>query len=290
MTDPRTLFSQRETSRAGGQPIALVAFTSGGQGWYLTTDAESQVHLNTEFEPVPCTIGPQRQSGEADAGSVEIRLPRDHALADLLLTGLLFDSVGVRVFLRHRPTTEVSVQQQLDNPALAPPTVVHFVGQVATSTVEGLDLVVTCRPLQGLLEQAIPTQVISKQCRHLQYGHACGLSLEDWTESHAVASVSADGMELTIPTLFAGGWVDTETHFQAGVVRYNGRFRMIVWQSTTTIRLLGPFPEDLTGQTVEIAPSCGRNIDRCRVDFDNLRQYGGFIAHPEQNPFEGRLI
>jgi hypothetical protein len=285
-------YSQQERSRVGGAPIELVQFISGSSAWRLTGDVDPQAHLGQGFTPTEMRVGPVRQTDEADAGSVVVSLPRDHELADLLLSGLLYDPVAVTVFRRHRPSASaaVALEAQLEDPTLSPPTIAPFTGQVSQAAISGGELVITCTPLQALLQIQIPQRVVSRLCPHMQYGVACGLSLEDWLEPHVVTAISPDGMTLTIPTLFDLGFADGVTHFPAGILRFNGRHRMVVSQAGTDLRLLGPMPGLVVDDTVEIAASCERQVVRCHVQFNNLRHFGGFPGMPDRNPFAERLI
>lgn len=285
-------YSQRERSRVGGAPIELVRFISGASAWRLTGDVDPQAHLGQGYTPTPMRVGPVRQTDEADAGSVLIYLPRDHELADLLLSGLLYDPVAVTVFRRHRPAAAdtVTFEAQLEDPTLSPPTIAPFTGQVSQAAIHEGELVITCTPLQALLQIQIPQRVVSRLCPHMQYGVACGLALDDWMEAHVVTAISVDGMTLTVPTLFDLGFSDGVTHFPAGILRFNGRHRMVVSQSGTDLRLLGPMPGLVADDTVELAPSCERQVLRCGQQFSNLQHFGGFPGMPDRNPFAERLI
>jgi uncharacterized phage protein (TIGR02218 family) len=133
---------------------------------------------------------------------------------------------------------------------------------------------------------------MSRTCRHVLYGTACGLVLSEW-QADATAEAHA-GTTYTIP--LAATFSDV--YFAGGLLDYDGALAFIVKHvgDQVTTRTAPPGLADAIdasgglGVAVKIAPGCDRSRPTCETKFANEINHGGAPFMPLKNPFGGNSI
>ena len=80
-------YASSEDSVASGQPNELYHITMGSTHWRLTSSDESKIYDGNTYTAGPCKRTEIEQTGEIPKDSIEVELPRRHALGILCIAG-----------------------------------------------------------------------------------------------------------------------------------------------------------------------------------------------------------
>lgn len=266
-------YDAREKSVSGAAPVELYVITVGATEFTLTSadvGGEWTIGAST-FTFVP-TAGLRRGSlafnQEADSGSIEIALPRDHAAVAGFLSWGIASPVTVKIYRTHEGETE---------------TVLLFVGTVAAARAEVAEIILTCLPMTAALKRAVPRLAIQRQCNWVLYGVGCGLSAGAFTVGATVTGVSGKEITATAFGTKPDGW------FEFGVFTgADGAIRRISSHVGTTITLAKATTVGI-GDVVSAIAGCDLTEETCRLKFNNLVNHLGFKRTPARNPFVSGL-
>jgi hypothetical protein len=254
-----------------------------------------------------------RMDGERSAGQVSVSIPMEHPIGQLYAV----DTPAVQTWL---------TLMQWDKVVPGSMPLVVWVGQVVNAEYDETRCRLTLDHLQKVLLRPGLTAKHPRSCGHLLYDAAtCGVKADKlaadgywkFREDGAVASVSEDGMVVTVPEAankpdgwFAQGYLTaggqyTEQSGQAdhiprsavadrpiapGMQVYAGYRRAIVSHQGSTLRLATPMPPGRYNLAelarVTLFAGCDGALATCKNKFSNVPRYGGYPYIPIKNPFE----
>lgn len=271
-----------------------------------------------------------RLDGEQSPGATTLTLPLGHPLAQLYAR----DFPAGRVYL---------TIWSLDTPTSTPRVI--WVGLVDSCSVEQPVSKLECQHIRRIFERVGLTAGHPRTCPKALYSAACGVkrNAEQFyphptlgsyryfkhREDGFLASVSADGMELTVLAaanrpdgFFVNGFVtigaeypdvaevaggtqagrhiprqritDGLETFPSGLPPRDGVLggfrRSIVGHTGTVIKLDSPVLAPLpAGSLVSLFQGCNKALDTCENSFGNVPNYGGYAFIPIKNPFESGI-
>lgn len=257
-------YDDKEQSQAGAAPVELYLFQSGNQFWRFTSADADQEYSGQTFLHDIITRGAVDESDEDMAGSLDVTLMRNNAVAALFIPDLPPHPVRLAVYRFHRDDAEV---------------VCFWTGEVASCEFSGSTAKLSCLPAGAAFRRTVPSLTFQSQCNWAVYGARCGLSQGSYRVTATVTLASGVTLQAAEFALhddgyFRGGWVEDpegETHF---VTEHVG----------TTLTLLTPFRAMAPGDTVYAFPGCDRTLAACAA-FSNTIHFCGFPFVPLKNPF-----
>lgn len=262
-------YSAVETSRYSGAPKELYKFTCGVDKFCYTSGDGSETYNTDVYAPDTIERTQIDQSQEQQAGSIDVTIMRDNAVAALFIPYLPVNPVGLTIYRRHRSDPE---------------TVTIFVGKVVTAKFEGSQVVLSCAPASQILQKKIPVNVYQRQCNLALYSTRCGVNKALFSATGNVTAVS--GYTVTVPGVnshidgwYAGGWIE----------RSNGDMRFITGHAGNDITLQAAFLDLTVGELVTVYAGCDRSESTCSLKFGNLVNHLGFARIPTKNPFSGSV-
>lgn len=258
-------FDAKEQSRFGAEPYELYFFQSAALVVALTNAESTITYLGENYVPTTITRTEAEHSNEVVSGQIKIFIPKDHALAQMLLPYLPSAPIAVTVFGSHYGDSE---------------TVVLFTGVVASARFTD-QCELTCNSATYLLQRKIPQQLYQAPCSHVFGDAGCGADLSAHTYNGTITAIDATGTVLTIPAF--ASLADT---LKGGYLKHGNDYRMVVDHSGSTVTLISP----IAGMT---APAAVAGTAGCALTFGACAHYGrtisflGFDLIPILNPFDG---
>ena len=218
---------------------------------------------------------------ESSAESIEVRVPRDSAVAALAL-GPPNPVVSLTLIRLHRADLTQAV--------------VPWKGQVVRKRFDGPDCVLTCAGLNSLLARKLPRRKIQKSCMHILGDGLCQVLLSGFTTGDLTVD-SVSGNQVTITGLAAegtalalGSITDGSQVFRNGVLNFGEIKGRIESVSGDVLTLRQTIPSHIGGSTVTLTAGCDNEIATCKNVFDNAEHFGGKRVLPLQNPGYGAGI
>lgn len=266
-------FDAYETAQETGRPIELYAFTIGATT-YRYTSAEDTVTVSlVDYEPEAISRGRVGHGAEDKASGLEIELPGNNDFA----------SQYVSVIPGSRARVTVSRVQRPDFPS--PEVVTLFDGYV--QKVQFVDNGVKAKVIAGsitsILDDQIPRRTFQAQCNHVLYDDGCQVDDTSSSYRHTGRVLTVSGSTITVFNAdnFSDGW------FTAGSVERTGGgdSRLVLSHTGTTLELLMPFPDDITGEDVVVLAGCAHIDSVCSVKFLNIANMDAFLWVPKKNIF-----
>ena len=258
-------FDALEKSGFGAKPYELYLFQGTGISFALTSSEIAITYLGQVYAPETITRTGVEQSNEVVSGQIKVFIPKDHALARLMLPYLPSSPIAITVFGSHYADTE---------------TVVLFTGVIASARFTD-QCELTCNSAQYLLQRKIPQQLYQAPCSHIFGDAGCGANLAAHTYVGTVTGIDSTGTVLTIPAFAA--LPDT---LQAGYLQFGGEFRMIVGHSGATVTLISPITDLAVGASVSGTAGCALTFSAC-AHYGRTISFLGFDLIPTVNPFDG---
>lgn len=263
-----------ERSVEDGSPVELYEFNRGSLAWRFTS-ADDGVIFNTKSyaaEPMERTAIESTQ--ERQRSSIQIKVKRDNVIADMWRVSPPTDIITVTVTRYHRGDTEG---------------VVIWMGRVTNVEWSGAMSTLNCEPVFTSMQRPGLRRNYQRQCPHVLYSGACGVSMAAEKVTGPVAAIS--GTNLTVTGLnayadgyFSGGFVEWET--VTGIFER----RFISSHVGNVITLAQAFYGIAIGQSVNAYPGCDHTLTTCTSKFSNKDNYGGFPYIPIKNPMGGESV
>lgn len=290
-------FEAFETSRQKGSPVELYYFRYGSDPAAFIAYAahiatiEGPGSLDEEtitYAPLAISREAITSSGTLDKAELELRTPRDSALADLF-----------RVYPPSSPVTAIVRAGHLEDGDGEFPAV--WVGRLLTMRLEGSEAVFPAEPISTSLRRNGLRQNYQLGCPHALYLAGPGRCNADRSAATiGVNATSGSGTILTMPEAWFGAipiekyiggtveWTDDEY-----LVELRQILRIVDGrdlQLAGVIRGLDP------GGLVSVTLGCNHQEDDCRdlhveaiVGGPNVNNYGGQKWIPVKNPFRENL-
>jgi uncharacterized protein DUF2163 len=258
-------FDSKEQSGFAAQPYELYLFQSAALTFALTSADEAITYLGEQYVPTTITRTEAEHSSEVVSGMIKIYIPKDHALARMLLPYLPSSPIAVTVFGSHYADSE---------------TVVLFTGVVASARFTD-QCELTCNAAAYLLQRKIPQQLYQAPCSHIFGDAGCGADLAAHTYAGTVTAIDATGTVLTIPAF--ASLPDT---VQGGYLQFGDEYRMVVAHAGSTVTLISPIAGMTAPAAVHGTAGCALTFSAC-AHYKRTISFLGFDLIPTINPFDG---
>jgi uncharacterized phage protein (TIGR02218 family) len=263
-------YDAKETSRHEGSPVELYRFTRGSTIYLYTSADTEQTDGSEVYTPTVISRNEIRQSQEDHSGNIEVRVPRDNAVAALFIAYVPSSSVGLTIRRYHRLDDDEEW-------------IIAFIGEVLSTKydAEASEWVLTCGPVSEAFRRTIPIYLYQPQCNNALYSDACGVSKEAFKVTGTVSAIDGDTITSTAFGAFADGY------FNAGYVQHGEDTRFIIDHVGNVLTLMNPFTDLDVSDSVDAYPGCDRTEAACGpLKFNNLENHLGFSRIPLKNPFD----
>lgn len=222
----------------------------------VTIDGQSYTAFPSQREDL-------RVSAVADDGELVITLPVTHPMVQRWMAGAVPPrNVSVTVVRKETRSgeTQTLYRGAIDSVALEGDVAhVHCPARISQDTARG-----------------VPSVTVGRQCPHVLYGSACGVSRATHVQSATVVSYEGAKIRLSISpsTDFTGGEIEHVASEQ----------RMTIAQHVGayfTAQL--PFYGLAIGDAIEVVPGCPHIVSACQSLYNNVLNFGGFPALPSKS-------
>lgn len=266
-------YDASELSFQSGAPVELYEFRRAARVWRFTSsDADVTVDGAT-YTAAPLQRTAIEQTPERARNGIRISCARDFPIADLFRVTSPTDVISVTIIRYHRaePLNSITL----------------WMGRVLNAEWRGLSADLSCEPVSASLTRTGLRRLYQKQCPHVLYGAACGVSKV--AQGIATTVTAASGVTLTVAALtggkpYAGGFV--EWLLDDGMIER----RFITGVASLALTLSQPFQGITVGQAVTVYPGCNHTTGTCSSVYGNLANFGGFPYIPTKNPFDGSPV
>lgn len=258
--------------------IDLYKVVVAGSTWTFTNADDEQVYDsgsgNEYYEPITTKRGQITQSTNTIKANLEVSIPIDYSLSQLLLNSTIDDVVSLTIFTIRTAVTYVSWKGRMAN----------FKPSNGYVTIN-FESVFTSLRRPGLR----PTY--QRSCRHALYSSACGVNKADFVNSITLSSISGTTLTFTGANAFAddyftGGFVEAPNGSKSYIISHIGNQMIIQRESQALTDLI-----TTSGATaIDVYPGCDYSRRTCIDVYNNLLNYGGFDWIPTKNPLGGSSI
>jgi len=174
-------YASSEASVASGQPVELYHIAMGDTHWRLTSNDKSYVYATNTYAKGPCKRTEIEQTGEIPKDSIEVELPRNHALGILCIAGPPEEEVTLTIYRGHGAFY-----------------VTHFKGFLTSVKTDG-DGIPKCifEPRSSDLPFIGGRRRCMRLCPYVLYGSRCGVDKDTYKITGTIESISDDGLTIT---------------------------------------------------------------------------------------------
>lgn len=275
-----------ETSQYNAQPVELYKFVHGLESFCFTSGDTDFVYRGDTYVADAVSRSQIDQSQEDHAGSLEITVPRESAIAAL--------------FVAYLPTTPVSVTVYRLHRGSSADVVTAFQGRVNSATFNENECRLFCAARSEVLARTIPIAVYQPQCNHVLYSQSKSYDLEGGQRAQTVGcGVSKDAFRVVVSVSYADGQTlvaagfgtKPDGWFTYGYVERasDGDVRWITSHTGGSVQLSYPFRDLAPGEALNAYPGCNGTEDTCRGKFGNVASFGGFTRMPSKNPYTSSI-
>jgi uncharacterized phage protein (TIGR02218 family) len=162
--------------------------------------------------------------------------------------------------------------------------VVIWTGRILGVSWSGTQASIQCEPVATSLRRVGLRRVFQRQCPHVLYGAACGVSRNTFQVAGEIESATATGMNVAAASLqpdgyYSGGYIEWDVAL--GIPER----RFILAHDGAALELNGSTYGMAGGQAVRLYPGCDHTMATCNAKFSNALNFGGFAHMPQKNPF-----
>lgn len=159
-----------------------------------------------------------------------------------------------------------------------------FIGRLSHVSFKGPKAEIVVVGLESFFAKPACNWRYHYQCNHVLFNSRCTLSSATWGDDRTVATVSSNGLEITVTADDK-----TDGYYTLGYIRVtisgNYHYRMITSHDVSAKKIKIRFKfESTPSGTVTLYPGCDGDIETCEDKFDNLANFLGFPYIPEDNP------
>ena len=252
-------------------------YTSAGEAITLSTGASDQ---NGSYSATPISLTNLEHTRSHGDFTVSISVPRDNPIAQLFRAYVPDAGVQVWVYRKHESDNEVTT---------------WFAGEVLSCEWKESEAVLVCQPNAGKMARLGLWQRWQPTCNLQVYSTRCGVNPANFTNSVTITAIN--GLTLTVSGMpsVADGW------YNGGYVTdASGTKRHIELHVGSNLTLLQELAGLSVGNTISITAGCDGQHTTCRAKFypsggslvagiGNIRNFVGFFAAPDRNPFKDGL-
>lgn len=268
-------FNTYETSRQDGSPVELYDFSIGFTHYRYTSADRDLVFSGETFVKETLERTEFEETDDLARANITVTVPRTFPVAEEFRVAPPSYPILLNVWRIHVGDTERKLV---------------WAGRVLNATWEGVSASLHCESILTSMQRPGLRRLYQRQCPHVLYGNACGVS--DVANRVVSAVFTASGTVVTVTAgdvssvggdgYFDGGFVEAEV--SPGVY---GR-RAIKTQVGDVLTLTHPIPGLTVGAVVDVYPGCDHTLATCHAKFANSANYGGFPYVPRKNPFGGQ--
>jgi hypothetical protein len=268
-----------EASPFGGRPVQVFKFLIDETGLsYNYTTFRRAVTYQGVYEPLEgLTVSAMGQGQEDDPSTIAVTVPADTLLAAEFRNPIPPARAMLATYVWHRPP--------VDNPddALVWANLFDIVSAAHSPDVTTL----TCASLLGQGDMLVPSGLLQRDyCDFATYDpETCKADPDDFKYTGTVTAI--DGLAVTVGGASSKSGIDL-AYFTLGDFAFNGKHVMIKQQGGDIMLLDEWIPGLGIGSTVTIWAGDPRDRTTCRVRFNNIARFRGFVNMPTANPFYGR--
>lgn len=274
-------FDAFEKSVESSQPIEVYRFVLGAQTFEYTPSEDTVTVDSLDYEPTAIKRGKILQSPEDRDSVVEFTVSGDNTFARNYIG--IVPAAGAQVTVR-----------RVQRPDYPGPEVVTLYEGFVTSvrfSEDGHIAKIATQSIEAAKSRPIPRFTYQGLCNNVLYDAGCKVDDTDstWRLSSATVLAVTDN---TIVVQGADG--ESDGYWTGGFVEADGGndARLILTHTGTSLGLLLPFPEDLTGDVVTVLAGCDHTIPTCHTKFNtpedvtsNVINYAGFHFVPTRDIF-----
>lgn len=266
-------YSTQETGYQSGSPVELYEFRYGAAFYrYTSADADQTADSKT-YLAAPITRAALELTQEVAKSAPRITIDASLEVVGLFKDGMPADFVTLTIRRFHRGDAEL---------------ITVWAGRVLSVSWSGSLATLHCESVFTSVKRTGLRRLYQKQCPHVLYSAACGLSSASFRATKQVTGVSGPVITLSNITeaasYFVGGYLEFEN--QAGYIER----RSISAQSATSVTLTYQISGLAAGASVNLYPGCDHTLTTCNAKFSNALNYGGFPYIPTKNPFGGTTV
>ena len=172
-------YNDSEISAASGQPVELYDIAMGVTHWRLASGGEDIVYALNTYESAPCKRTEIEKTGEIPKDSIQLELPRGHAIGSLFIASVPDQEMTITIYRGHGAFFITYFRGYL--------TYVEFDAKnIATCTFE---------PRSSDLPYVGGRRRVMRLCGHLLYSFRCGVNKEAYRLDGTIDSI--DGVTVT---------------------------------------------------------------------------------------------
>ena len=172
-------YSDYENSVSSGVPIELFDIAMVTTHWYLTTAGEDIEYLGHTYESAPCECSAVKKTGDYPKDAVELKIPRDHSLAVMIVAGTPELIVSLTKYRCHAGNY-----------------IKEYTGYLTNFKFDGNSIpTLIFEPSASDMQIAGGRRKIMKLCPHKLYGYRCGVNNMSYEISGEIDTI--DGVDIT---------------------------------------------------------------------------------------------
>lgn len=272
-------FDANEISLESGSPVELYELSIDQESFYFTSSEDSFTFGIKTYDPVEVSRSNITVGTEERTQTISFSLPTGHPFVQKYVNVVPGQKATLTIFRFHRYDSPTPQQQ-----------VTMFKGlvQSVAFTQNAETAQVAVMPLTGSLGRQIPRFTYQGICNHALFDDGCKVDAGSFEYIGNASAVSGD--LITVDGLLGangagwatGGYIQDTTGLD---------FRLVLSQTTDVVRVLLPFPPDLSilNTDVSVFAGCDHTLPVCKTKFNNVINYGGFQFVPTKNPFSTGL-
>ncbi|UYD21449.1 phage BR0599 family protein [Vibrio alginolyticus] len=262
-------YAGQENSGYDGRPVTAYHFLHNGKHYWYTSSDQDIAGPSGVAKSIHIKHGTLKETTEDKRASVKIEIDADAEISKALRVNPADAVCKVSILRTHRndPTKQW---------------VYYWRGTVSiVGREDAMLLSLECTHMLATLSSGGLRSRYSFSCPHALYGPSCRAAKSaDKTKTFTVTGVS--GAKVTL-----SGWTST-AWWNGGQLTYESEnYRRYIMTADNTGVLLDAVPTGLeVGSTVTLTAGCDRTKATCQAKFNNLANYGGYLAVPNKNPFQ----
>lgn len=153
-----------------------------------------------------------------------------------------------------------------------------YQGHITGLSANGNMAVVNLQSKDEVLNFSMPKVIYQSTCNNNLYDNYCKIIASNYSENGLITVVSGNDITATAYGNKADGF------FINGYIKNGGEYRLITNHVGTTLTLLQPFQEDVTGKILIAYAGCDKSAGTCLGKFNNILNFRGFAYVPDKNP------
>jgi len=167
-------YNDSEISAASGQPVELYDIAMGATHWRLASGGEDIVYALNTYESAPCKRTEIEKTGEIPKDSIQVELPRGHAIGSLYIASVPDQEITITIYRGHGVSY-----------------ITYFRGYLTYVEFDAKNIA-TCmfEPRSSDLPYVGGRRRVMRLCGHLLYSFRCGVNKEAYRLDGTIDSIN----------------------------------------------------------------------------------------------------